>query len=205
VRRLPPPTTRIALLLAVLLLGATGCSEPPRKEIDQAQATVDLALSSGADKYAADEYTAAAAALQNARAAVDVRDYRQALSYAIDARQRAQAAIKQAAAGKAAAQRAAEGSMRDLSVRASQLQRRLETAEAGRVPSKELRSSRAALADVQKSLQEARAEIGAGNYDKATALLREVRRNLDAAGPAVDDIPQRAQRTPRTGKGKGRS
>jgi chromosome segregation ATPase len=199
VRRLPPPTTRIALILAVLLLGATGCSEPPRKEIDQAQAAVDLALASGADKYAAEEYTAAAAGLQKARAAVDLRDYRQALSDAIDARQRAQDAIKQAVAGKARARQAAEASMREVTARVRQLQSHFETAEAAHVPPKELRPSRAALADVQKSLQEARTEIGAGNYDKAAAVLSEVRKKLDAAGREVENIPQRPQRT---GKGK---
>src|SRR5207302_10523983 len=68
------------LLIAVLLLAATGCSEPPQKEIDQAQAAVDLARTAGAEIYATEEYAAAAAGLQKAHASVDQRDYRQALS-----------------------------------------------------------------------------------------------------------------------------
>ena len=86
-RRLRP---RITLLISLLLLAAAGCSEPPQKEIDQAQAAVDLARTAGAETYAAEEYAAAVAGLQKAHAAVEQRDYRQALSYAIDARQRAQ-------------------------------------------------------------------------------------------------------------------
>ena len=84
---------------------ATACSEPPQKEIDQAQAAVDLARTGGAEIYAAEEYTAAAAGVQKAHAAVDQRDYRQALSHAIDARQRAQSALRQASEGKGKAQR----------------------------------------------------------------------------------------------------
>src|SRR5207237_5155423 len=59
------------LLITVLLFAAAGCSEPPQKEIDQAQAAVDLARTGGADTYAAEEYAAAVAGLQKAHASVD--------------------------------------------------------------------------------------------------------------------------------------
>src|SRR5437764_830945 len=64
---------RTTLLVAVLAL-LTACSEPPQKEIDQAQSAVDAARAARADAYAPEEYTAAAAALQRARQAVDERD-----------------------------------------------------------------------------------------------------------------------------------
>src|SRR5262249_38093782 len=68
--------TQIFLLFALLL---PGCSEPPQKEIDQAQAAIDSARTAGADRYAADEFTAATTALQKAHESVDQRDYRSAL------------------------------------------------------------------------------------------------------------------------------
>ena len=189
------------LLLTVLLLAAAGCSAPPQKEIDQAQTAVDLARTAGADMFAAADYTAAAAGLQKARAAVDQRDYRLALSYAIDARQRAQDAIRQATEGKASAQRATNALITDVTARVNQLQARLGTAEAAHVPAKELRAPRAVVAEVQKDLQEARTEIGVGNYDKAGEILTAVRKKLDAAIYDVENIPPRP---PRTGKGKTR-
>src|SRR5205823_5583629 len=140
------------LLITVLLFAAAGCSEPPQKEIDQAQAAVDLARTGGADTYAAEEYAAAVAGLQKAHASVDERDYRQALSYAIDARQRAQNALRLAGEGKTNAQRAADAAVRDVSKQVDQLQARLQAAEKARVPTKELRGPRAAIADGRKAL-----------------------------------------------------
>ena len=173
---------------------ATGCSAPPQKEIDQAQAAVDQARTAGADKFAPEEYAAATAGLQKAQAAVDQRDYSQALSFAIDARQRAQNAIRQAAEGKKRAQRAVEALYGEAATRANKLQALLRTAEAGRVKPKELREPRAALAKARKVLQEASAGITLGNYEDASKSLTEVRRKLDAAIHDVESISPRASR-----------
>jgi tetratricopeptide (TPR) repeat protein len=182
------------LVSVLLLLVTAGCSEPPQREIDQAQTALDLAKAAGADKYAAVEYTDAASALQKARAAVDQRDYRQALNYAIDSRQRSQGAIRQAADGKARAQHTAEAVVLQISTRAATLQSRVKAAEAARAPAKDLRTAREAMTAAQTRLQEARTLIGAGNYEEATKTLTEVLGNLDAAIVDVEKIPQRAAR-----------
>lgn len=188
---------RRLLAFVTLLLLATGCSEPPQKEIDQAQTALELARGAGADKYATTEYNEAATALQKARASVDQRDYRLALNYAIDSRQRALDAIRQAADGKSRAQRGAEAIVIDISARAATLQDRVKAAEAARVPAKDLQDARAAMAAAQTRLQEARTQITAGNYEEATNTLTEVRENLDAAIAEVAKIPPRPARTRR--------
>lgn len=192
---------RRLLLLGLLLLAPTGCSAPPQKEIDQAQAAVDLARTAAADRYAADEYEAAAAGLLKSRAAVDQRDYRQALSYAIDARQRAQTAIRRAGEGKAKAQRATAALLADTEARAMRLDSHLAAAGAARAPEKELRGPRAAREDARRALQEARAQIGAGNYEKADELLASVRKKLD---PAIAEVEKIRLRPPRAAKGRPR-
>jgi hypothetical protein len=185
---------RRLLVIGLLLLMAAGCSEPPNKEIDQAQSTLDIARTAGADKYATDEYNAAASALQKARAAVDQRDYRQALNYAIDSRQRSLDAIAQAADGKARAQRAADDLITFVSKRALEVQGRLKTAEAAKVAAKDLRDLRAAVTEAQTGLQEARALISGGNYEKATTALVSVREKLDAAVRTTENLQQRPAR-----------
>lgn len=190
-------------ILAVLLLAVSGCSEPPQKEIDQAQAAVDLARTSGAETYAAEEFAAATAGVQKAHSAVDQRDYRQALSYAIDARQRAQNAVRQAANGKVKAKTATEATMTAVSTQLNQLEARLKAAETPKVPKKELRAPRAALADARKGLQEAGTEIGAENYAKAGETLMEVRKKLDLAIKDVEHIPRPQPRTKRASKPRG--
>ena len=192
-RRLRIPRT--TLPIALLLLTLAGCSEPPQKEIDQAQTAVDAARTAGADKYAAEEYTAAADGLQKAHAAVEQRDYRQALRYAIDARQRAQAAARQATDTKAKAQRDATAMADDVTKLAAGLHTRINAAAAARAPAKELRGPRATLAAAERHLQEARAAIGGGNYEKAGEILTAVRKKLDATLRDVENIPQRPRRS----------
>jgi hypothetical protein len=188
----------IPLIPIVVLAAVAGCSEPPQKEIDQAQAAIELARAGGAETYAAEEYAAAAAGLQKAHASVDERDYRQALSYAIDARQRAQNALRLAGDGKTKAQRTADAAVTGVSNRLNELQTRVQAAEKSRLPVKELRGLRAAIADGRQALQEARTEIGAGNYAKVGETLAAVRKKLDAAITEVENIPQ--PRNARTGK-----
>ena len=89
---------RVAALVARRVRGVTGaaCGDPPDKEMQQAQGAIDAARAAGADQYARDEFTAAEDALKRAHEAVDQRDYRQALNNALDARERAQTAAKEA-------------------------------------------------------------------------------------------------------------
>jgi len=185
---------RLGWIVVVLALLPSGCSEAPQKEIDQAQAAVDGAKNAGAESYAADEYNAAVTALQKSRDAVNQRDYREALNYAIDARQRASEAAKQAVTRKARAQAEAEKLITDCSARASQLDTRIKVAEDAHVPTRDLRSVRTTLADAESALQETRASMDAGNYAEVVTALTEVRRKLDAAIGAVDALRQRPPR-----------
>lgn len=185
------PLTWIAIVAACLLIG---CSEPPQKEIDAAQAAIDAAKTAGAEGYAAEEYNAAVAALQKSHASVDQRDYREALNYAIDARQRATEAARQAATARAHTKVAAETLITECSARASQLDTDIRVAEGAHVPSRDLRSMRTTLADGETALQEARKSMDAGNYAEVMTSLTEVRRKLDAAVAAVDALRQRPPR-----------
>jgi len=180
--------SRFVILLALVL---SGCSEPPQKEIDQAQAAIDAAKTAGADTYAADEYNAAVTALQKSHASVDQRDYREALNYAIDARQRATEAAKQAGIAKGHTKAAAEKLVTDCSTRISQLDTNIRVAEGAHVGPRDLRSARATLADAQNALQETRVAMEAGKYAEVLSSLTEVRRKLDAAMTAVDALRQR--------------
>ena len=188
---MPRRLSRFVILLALVL---SGCSEPPQKEIDQAQAAIDAAKAAGADTYAADEYNAAVTALQKSHASVDQRDYREALNYAIDARQRATEAAKQAGIAKGHTKAAAEKLVTDCSTRISQLDTDIRVAEGAHVSPRDLRSARTTLADAQNALQETRTGMEAGKYAEVLSALTEVRRKLDAAIAAVDTLRQRPTR-----------
>jgi hypothetical protein len=185
---------RLSWVAASLALLLSACSEPPQKEIDQAQAAIDAAKAAGAGTYAPEEYNAAVTALQKSHDAVDQRDYREALNYAIDARQRASEAATQAGIAKAHIRAADEKLVTECSARASQLDTHIKVAEGAHVALRDLRSAHKTLADAQTALQETRKSMDAGNYAEVLTELTEVRRKLDAAIVAVDALRQRPSR-----------
>lgn len=157
------------IMCAVVLLAA--CSEPPKKEIDQAQQAVDTARQAGAEQYAPEAFAAATSALQQAREAVDQRDYRLALSRAVDASERAQDAARAAADNKARARSQAEAAINVTNAQVMHLQARVKVADEVRVPARELSPARATLKDAEGTLQKARALLAAGNFAAATTAV----------------------------------
>ena len=90
--------------IACVLLGALvlpGCSDPPEKERQQAEGALEAARAAGADVYAPIEFQDAQASLKKYDDAVAQRDYRLALNDALEARDRAYEAVKQAGDKKA--------------------------------------------------------------------------------------------------------
>ena len=166
----------VALTLA---LAASACGDPPDKEIQQAQGAIDAARAAGADQYAHDELAAAAKSLKDANDAVNDRDYRLALNYALDAREHAQTAAKQAGDGKAAARADADRLLRDASQALAEARRGLTRAEAAHVAPRTLTDARRLIADGEATLQKARAAFQAGDYaDVADTLAGTTTRLL---------------------------
>ena len=187
---------RLAFIAALLSLAIAclGCSGPPQKEIDQARSAVDAARAAGAERYASAEYAAAAASLDKANAAVTQRDYRQALNYALDSRQRAVEAERQAADGRASARSKTEALYGEVASATNRLQAALRTAETA-APAKALRAGQASLKEARGHLQKASAAITAGNFEAATKVLIEVRGKVDTALADVQKIPRSKETT----------
>ena len=190
---------RVPALLCALVLCA-GCSEPPQKEMSEAQGAIDAARAVGAEQYASAEYQAATAALKEAHDAVQQRDYRLALSRAIDASQRAQEAAKRAADGMVRARSEADAAIAAASTAVQQLHNRLKAAEAARVPRRDIAGPVKAAADADASLQKARASLKTGDYIGARTTAQEMPSRIRPQITAVDDAI--AART--SGKGRRR-
>jgi hypothetical protein len=177
----------IAFLLPVLLaLLSTGCSAPPDKEINQAEGAIEAARAAGADAYAAAEFGAAVAALEKARDAVGQRDYRLALSHALDARERAQEAAKQGAAQRAVVHGEVEAHLVRIASLRQAVAARLTVARAGRIASGELAAIDGRLAAVDREVQEARAALSQGDALGARSRLEPVDRQLQESLVAID-------------------
>lgn len=158
-------------VIVVLALAASACGDPPDKEIQQAQGAIDTAKAAGADQYARDELAAAEKALKDANDAVGDRDYRLALNHALDAREHAQTAAKQAGDGKAAARADADRVLRDAVQALDEARARLKAAEAARVTPRTLADARRLIADGEGTVQEARTAFQSGRYGDVADIL----------------------------------
>ena len=153
-----------AAILASSLIAGCG-DDPPTKELQEAQQAIDEARASGADRYSTEEFTAAQEAIKRSQAAVVARDYRQALNDALDARDRAQTAEKDAVDKKAKAKVDADRVLHEAALAVVNARAKLRTAEtAHRVPLRVLVPIRRNIADAETRVQEARTAFESGDY-----------------------------------------
>ena len=160
--------------------------------MNQAQGAIDAARAAGAEQYAPEELAGAVAALRQAQESVSQRDNRTALSQAIDSREQAQNAARQAAEARALVQSQAERSLTELRLLLERGDERVAQAEARGLPRTTVMTARGALASAVNALQEASAAMSRGDYaavrrridavqGDAAAAVAEVERLLDGA------------------------
>jgi len=159
----------ITTLLPALMIGCG--DDPPTKEILQAQQAIDSAREAGAPRYATDDFAAAENALKHAQSSVTGKDYRQALNDALDARDRAQTAAKNAADHKAAAKVEVDRALHDGALAIIDARAKLRAAEAAHRPARVLVALRRGLAEAESDVQEARTAFDKGDYLEASMFL----------------------------------
>jgi hypothetical protein len=194
----PPAETRILLsmplgrlarlCLLALSISFAGCGgEPPNKEIQEARNAIERAKAAGADRYAAEEYTAAVDALQQADNAVSQRDFRLALSHALDSKERADTATTEAGSKQVAARADAEKGLFDARSSLERARAKLKAVEAGRtVPSPALAAPRASLITADEHLQEASNAFAKNDYISTNTATVAAMQAISAADQAID-------------------
>jgi len=178
-----------------------GCGDPPDKELHQAQGAIDAARAAGADKYAVEELKAAQDALDHANTAVGDRDYRLALNYALDSRERAQNAAKMAADQKAATRSDAERLLAEVTTEIAVTSAKLQSAESTHQPAALTAQLAAAIAAARHAIDDAGKALASQDYIQAKAYLEGVTASLAAAAERVPGseapLPPRPAKRPR--------
>lgn len=180
---------RRPLLLTCLLVAlavAPACGSPPHKEMDQAQGAIEAARVIGADRYAASEFEAATTSLKLADDAVAQRDYRLALNHALESREHAQNAAREAADTRARIRGEVERSMAEVAALMAQANTLLAAAEKSRVARRTLTDARSTLAEVNGNVQEAGTAMKADDYMAAQPALQGVKERIEAVVAALD-------------------
>jgi hypothetical protein len=177
------PAIRLLAALTVSCLLAA-CAEPPEKEMTEAREAIETARAAGAERYAPAEYKEATDAAQRSQRFVAERDYRQALSAALDARERAEAAAQAAAAGKETARVEAYAALKDVEAAIGQARSFVEAS--GERPPR-TRPERLHLSEVRRAivvgnvaLQKAREAAGREDYEAVSRATEGVAGRLRA-------------------------
>ncbi len=173
---------RRLVIAAAMAVAAVSCSAPPEKERHQAEGALAAARAADAPIYAPDELKAAEGALAQYDAAVAARDYRQALSLALAARDGAYEAAKRASNEKAAARGRAEQLVAQLDALTRAATARLGGVGGPRPSGPIAERLRTALRPAASALQEARTRLDRQDYRGATASVEPV---LDLLGKAM--------------------
>jgi hypothetical protein len=189
---------RLPAWLLVTLVILPACAEPPNKEINQAQGAIDAARAAGAERYATDEYRAATDALKQANDAVTHRDYRLALNHALESRERAQSAARDAADSKARLRSEVERTMAAVAARLAQANARVAAVQSSRAPRRNLREAQQLLARVNADVQKAGAAVKDDDYAGAQPALAGVEARITQVLALLDGQP--AARSPRTSR-----
>ncbi len=173
-------TSAVVLLACALVQWA--CTNPPDKEMNQARGAIEAARAAGADQYAPEEYNAAVAALKHSEDAVQQRDYRQALNYALDSREQAQNAARTAANQKAVVRSEVEREIRDLQAVLDTAHARLKATETPRTRrTRTVPAERRTIESADAAVQKARAAIGMQDYIGAREAMKGISDQVRAA------------------------
>ena len=160
--------------------------------MQQAQGAIDAARAVGAEEYAHEEFVAAEDALKRAHDAAEERDYRLALNHALDSRERAQTAAREAADRKATLQLSADRTIRAAADAIARADARLKAADPNR-GGQRAANLRRGVEHAKTALQEARTAMDAGNYADAE---RKAKASLAALAPVSTSNESAATKPP---------
>jgi hypothetical protein len=194
---LRPPAVTVVLLWLLWVVSSSGCADPPRKEMDQAQGAIAAARAAGAEQYAKEELAAAGDSLRRSEEAVTQRDYRLALSLAIEGQSRAQNAARLAGEARAKARGDAERAVGEVDSLLTHARERLGDPAVAALPRRTLQNARSTIASVEKSMQEARAGLKAEDYNRTMTRTKGQTARVQAVLAAIDEALAASRKRPR--------
>lgn len=189
----------ISFGLAMLLLVAlVGCAKAPQEAIDAAKAALEAAKSMEADRYAAEQFTAAQDTLDAALAEIDkqngkfalTRSYGSAAKLLASATTTANAAKDAAVANKAKMQAEAQQLLADAQAAITAGKALLKKAPRGKESRAAIEAMQTDMTSIETMLSEANTAMSNGDYltarDKASASLSKANAIADEVKMAIE-------------------
>ncbi len=170
-------------ILPLLLAGSLlACDQPPTRELGAAEAAIGAARSDGADVYAAERFKEAEAALQAAREKVERKDYRGALSSALDAAERARTASAAVPSAKVLIKSAAETTQAEAQAALDEIEAVREEARKARVPEAAFEAVAPRVMEAQATLQALTDRLAEGDLIGARQAAADLKARTSGLG-----------------------
>lgn len=166
----------ISLFIAVAVLA--GCDDPPTAELDAAKQALDAARDAGAERFAANEYSAAQRAYSEAEATTNseaerfflFKDFEPARAQIADAKAKAMRAESSAQAEKTRQRESAEAAIAAARDAVSAAYTSLEEAPSGKGTEADIEELRVELSTAEADLDAAEAALNSENFSGAESL-----------------------------------
>lgn len=166
----------ISLFVAVAVLA--GCDDPPTAELQAAKQALDAARDVGAERFAANEYSAAQRAYSEAEATTNteaerfflLKDFEQARTQIADAKSKAMQAESSAEAEKKRQRESAQAAIAAARDAVAAAYTSLEDAPAGKGTEADIEALRAELSTAEADIEAAEAALDSEEFSDAEAL-----------------------------------
>lgn len=166
----------ISLFVAVAVLA--GCDDPPTAELQAAKQALDAARDVGAERFAANEYSAAQRAYSEAESTTNteaerfflLKDFEQARTQITDAKSKAMQAESSAEAEKKRQRESAQAAIAAARDAVAAAYTSLEDAPAGKGTEADIEELRAELSTAEADIEAAEAAVDSEDFSDAEAL-----------------------------------
>ena len=153
----------------------TGCADKPVEEMMQAETAIQIAQAAGADEDAAEDFSAAAAALADGKSRIERKDYQGGRASALEAFRKAQSAKNKVEAGKRSVKEELGSGQVTLQDEWTQFEEVISKKSLTKAQQDAWETDRMSLDEGFKSIK---AHTEAGDYAGAMSYLKQVRDNL---------------------------
>jgi predicted S18 family serine protease len=200
VKNLAVPAVVALASLSLLLL--CGCAQPPKQEMDAANAAVTMANNADAKTYAPDEMAAVQDLLDQMSDQIQKKDYKAAKATAIQLREKAEEARAAAETNKAKAKEDAETAVNEVKQELEKVKEAFAKAETDGVPVADLTPMKDQLTAVEPNVTSLDGMMTNEQYKDALTQAQEAKNTLGQLDQAVSGAVEKFTAAKEAAKGK---
>jgi hypothetical protein len=189
--------------LAILsMIFIVGCAQPPKQEMDAANAALTSAIGAGAEDYAPDQFKLAQDLIAKMNDQVQKKDYKGAKETAIMAREKSLEAKTTAEANQAKAKESAESTNAEVKQGIDKDKALIQEAESAGVPAVDLKTIKEQLSSVEAGSLEVDSFLTGKQYKDAGSKAGQLKDQLTQIETSITDAKAKFEASKAKKKGK---